>query len=404
MKTCSTCGMEFDDTQQFCDIDGSRLIETAQPVSSTVLRCPVCAVEYPLTFSVCPVDGVPLASEQAAAVHTDSEPGEGEEPVFVTSPLAEPARPAQTDTPANESRIEREPEVRRAPAPAPLAAHWDEPLDDGPIIDYLPPVDTDPRAGGAGFRLLARVIVVALAVFGLAVAYVVYSSGSRKPLPAKAVQQAPATTASTTGSTFVPTPDEPVAEVPAEPEPAAATPPVDTADTLPKTQPKAEAQAVERAAARPAEEPSIRPQETRPQVEVTRPAQSPAPRLVDVSAPVASHSTGGRVNGNLIRVRSRRTASGVRYDLTFNLHEQSGGWIHWDRVTISTRSATGGDYHQALPFSHKLAPSGLLTFTVGVEMLGRTEADWRGRVVCTAFGLDNTGRPIRATFGANVAP
>jgi hypothetical protein len=37
-------------------------------------------------------------------------------------------------------------------------------------------------------------------------------------------------------------------------------------------------------------------------------------------------------------------------------------------------------------------------------MLGRTEADWRGRVVCTAFGLDNTGRPIRATFGANVAP
>jgi hypothetical protein len=57
-----------------------------------------------------------------------------------------------------------------------------------------------------------------------------------------------------------------------------------------------------------------------------------------------------------------------------------------------------------IPFQHWLAGSGALTFTVNVDMAGPSEDDWRGRISCMSVGADETGRPLRASFGTNVAP
>ena len=71
MKTCPSCGLEFEDRYVFCTEDGSRLIEAMQATAAEaesaesldtaqtappVLYCPACAMEYPLTFAACPVD------------------------------------------------------------------------------------------------------------------------------------------------------------------------------------------------------------------------------------------------------------------------------------------------------------------------------------------------------------
>jgi hypothetical protein len=62
------------------------------------------------------------------------------------------------------------------------------------------------------------------------------------------------------------------------------------------------------------------------------------------------------------------------------------------------------NHTQALPFVHRLGGTGALTFTISVELTGRSETDWRGRVNCTALGWDNAGAPLQASFAANVAP
>jgi hypothetical protein len=103
-------------------------------------------------------------------------------------------------------------------------------------------------------------------------------------------------------------------------------------------------------------------------------------------------------------MRARRTPAGFRYDLTFNMQEQAGRAAHWQRALISTRSASGASHSQAIPFSHRLGATGALTFTISVELTGRSEADWQGRVVCTTLGWDNKGTPLQASFGANVNP
>ena len=103
-------------------------------------------------------------------------------------------------------------------------------------------------------------------------------------------------------------------------------------------------------------------------------------------------------------MRGLRTASGYRYDLTFNMQEQSGRSAQWQRILITTRSASGAAHTQAIPFVHRLGATGALTFTVGVELAGRTEADWRAHVVCTTLGWDNHDRPLQASFAANVTP
>jgi hypothetical protein len=99
-----------------------------------------------------------------------------------------------------------------------------------------------------------------------------------------------------------------------------------------------------------------------------------------------------------------KTAAGVRYDLTFNMQEQAGRSAQWQRVLVSTRSTSGTSHSEAIPFSHRLGAAGALTFTISVELTGRSEADWRGRIVCTTLGWDNKGAPLQASFGANVTP
>ena len=112
----------------------------------------------------------------------------------------------------------------------------------------------------------------------------------------------------------------------------------------------------------------------------------------------------GSLDARLIRIRSMRVPSGMRYDLTFDLQDESGRHAQWERMLISTRSASGISHTQAVPFVHRLGANGALTFTVSVEMHGKSEPDWHGRVVCTTTGADNDGRPLRASFGASVTP
>lgn len=86
------------------------------------------------------------------------------------------------------------------------------------------------------------------------------------------------------------------------------------------------------------------------------------------------------------------------------MQEQAGRMAQWQRVLISTQSASGVRHSEAIPFPHRLGPAGALTFTISVELNGRSEADWRGRVVCTTLGWDRQGGPLQASFGANVTP
>jgi len=120
--------------------------------------------------------------------------------------------------------------------------------------------------------------------------------------------------------------------------------------------------------------------------------------------PALPRGNSGGFDARLIRVRSRKTAAGFRYDLTFNMQEQAGRAAQWQRVLISTRSASGMNHSEAIPFSHRLGAAGALTFTISVELTGRSESDWQGRIVCTTLGWDNNGAPLQASFGATVTP
>jgi len=120
--------------------------------------------------------------------------------------------------------------------------------------------------------------------------------------------------------------------------------------------------------------------------------------------PALPRGDSGGFDARLVRVRSRKTPEGVRYDLTFNMLERAGRAAQWQRVLISTRSASGASHSEAIPFSHRLGAAGALTFTISVELTGRSEADWQGRIVCTTLGWDNNGGPLQASFGANVTP
>jgi len=140
------------------------------------------------------------------------------------------------------------------------------------------------------------------------------------------------------------------------------------------------------------------------------PAKTPPPapvtttRVSNPPMPALPRGNSGGFDARLIRVRSRKTAAGFRYDLTFNMQEQAGRSAQWQRVLINTRSASGMNHSEAIPFSHRLGAAGALTFTISVELTGRSESDWQGRIVCTTLGWDNNGAPLQASFGANVTP
>jgi outer membrane biosynthesis protein TonB len=172
-------------------------------------------------------------------------------------------------------------------------------------------------------------------------------------------------------------------------------------------------------------EPDVRPVQTPAPTQrpVTQPApepRSPAPQSPSNSStrpqiaanrqleeePVSRPRTvtNSPVNMNLVRVRSHRTESGVRYDLTFTLQQNEGRVIRWERLNLSTRSASGLSHSEVVPFYQRLGSSGSLNFTVSVEMRGRSDADLYGRITCTGVGTDVDGRNIKTDFTARVNP
>lgn len=156
---------------------------------------------------------------------------------------------------------------------------------------------------------------------------------------------------------------------------------------------------------RPSRKPPTTVQESTPQ---PQPSRSPRPQIAtnrqiedDEPTPTRANSS---VNMNLVRLRSYRTDSGVRYDLTFNMQQQEGRVIRWERLNLSTRSLSGRTNTEVVPFYQRLGSSGSLNFTVSVEMRGRTEADFQGRITCTGSGTDVEGRSVKTDFTARVNP
>jgi hypothetical protein len=251
------------------------------------------------------------------------------------------------------------------------------------------------------FRVAAITIVVALAVLSLAGLYALYSNVRRKPVTQSA-RSVNKSQASAPESEFIPTPQAALdykEEPPAPPKPEA---PAGNETEYDKEPARAAAAAPSGLAARAAEE-------RRPPATISQPPVAPQ-TPVAVRRPasgtdlVLPRGTYGLIDARLIRMRGRQTPSGYRYDLTFNLQEQAGRVTQYDRLAVVTRSASGVNHSEVMPFSHRLGASGDLTFTISVELKGRSQSDWQGRIICTSIGTDNQGRPLRTSFGANVSP
>jgi hypothetical protein len=436
MKTCPVCALDLEDTYLFCPDDGStlnslpgRLSEiksTSTPgrddetAGAVVLYCPACAAEYPLTFSSCPVHGMKLTKHRipksSSGASSLREPGAGTQ-ATVTGPqirgdqyqltrhlttldlkrpqiespsLVTPIEPGELDNESANSVELNEVESSAAGSFADSNTAFDCRES---AADF-----SEPRLERPGFRLAAVATVMALALFGLVAVYTFVSNFSRRS------QSSAGRTANTPQSA-------------PEPLPFVATPQAaqdykeDTQDPSPSrsveqpSEPTIER--VHRDSAPSPTEHAVRknpdayhipkaPAATPPPVTTTRVSNPPLPAL--------PRGNSGGFDARLIRVRSRKTPAGFRYDLTFNMQEQAGRSAHWQRVLISTRSTSGASHSEAIPFSHRLGAAGALTFTISIEMAGRSEADWQGRVVCTTLGWDNKGAALQASFGANVTP
>ncbi|HSE98920.1 MAG TPA: hypothetical protein VLD57_11700 [Blastocatellia bacterium] len=241
------------------------------------------------------------------------------------------------------------------------------------------------------FKIAAIATMVGLALFGLTAAYRLYSYGARKPEPS-----VPSATVDTSKeaqpSYFIDTPQQAREYVEGTPTSEEA-----QSKTSPSASPEANSPSSQSIDNR--EQAGSQSQKTQAQptgrTDAARSIMTPQPdqRLVE-----------GAVEVRLKSIRASRSQAGYRYDLTFNMREAGRRQVRWEKLTISARSSSGHNHLQAIPFNHRLVASGALTFTVSVEMTGRSEPDWRGRLVCTTVGVDNLGRPVRAAFGASVAP
>jgi len=438
MKTCPVCALDLEDTYLFCPDDGSSLASlpdrsesesasAAEPDDETagavVLYCPACAAEYPLTFSSCPVHGVQLTKHR---IPRSSSSGSGlrehgvdaqatvaglqfqRDQSSLTKPLTtldlkrpqieSPQRAAASGAVEDASELAQNVGITAFDSPAAAAF-----VGGVTAFDYQGS-RTDAherRLGRPGFRVAAIATVIALAVFGLVAIYTFVSNLSRRS-SSPAVKVASKAQAATQPLPFVPTPQEAQNYKEEAPVPSASTPPE------PQT-----GRPVDRARN---ESPSPSPTEhgvrkttiaqPLPKAPVATPPAAPVttPRVSNPPMPALPRGNSGGFDARLIRVRSRKTTAGFRYDLTFNMQEQAGRSAQWQRVLISTRSAGGTSHSEAIPFSHRLGAAGALTFTISVELTGRSEADWQGRIVCTTLGWDNKGAPLQASFGANVTP
>lgn len=431
MKTCPVCALDLQDTYLFCPDDGSSL--AAAPNGSTeskpanafepddetagavVLYCPACAAEYPLTFSTCPVHAVQLtrrriprsptkasdlrrhdAPIRAQALAGGLELQRGQSKIASRLTTLDLKRPEGPDGAAAIVNSSDDHELEHDPvAAAPLNS----------LEAVLPAVtnfSSDAREQGferPGFRVAAIATVIALAVFGLLVVYSFVSNFSRRSHSSD-VQIASKAQASPQPLLFVPTPQEAQDYKEEAPVPSASTPPERQPDRARSEGPSSSPT-----------EPAVRNTpvaQPLPKVPVATAPPAAAPvstaKVSNPPMPALPSGASGGFDARLIRVRSRKTPAGFRYDLTFNMQEQAGRSAQWQRVLISTRSASGISHSEAIPFSHRLGAAGALTFTISVELTGRSETDWQGRIVCTTLGWDNKGAPLQASFGANVTP
>ena len=470
MKTCPVCALELEDTYLYCPDDGSNLgamsinsgsistdvsDETSSSISgdkeaagSTVLYCPACAAEYPLTFSSCPVHHVLLTRHpipklsDSVADFAEASSANSSQTAVVSSRIHEPAKDLSSSIVLQRPHIESS----RESLPSSLAANTSEPekpsIDDEPVVEWAeseaPPAsittpldywETRNEAHSVvterpGFRVAAVVTAIALGILGLIAVSRVISQLGRRSNPTGQIVSKNGVTPQPPPFVATPREAQEYQEPPPEPqtkaeEPAVVKPRVEEPAVV---KPKVE----EHAAAR--QEPAVPKQkeparsEVRPDVssernphnQNTQTAQrspstagqisQPPPPRVSTPPPALPGGSAGGFDARLIRVRSNRTSAGVRYDLTFNMQEQAGRMTQWQRVLVSTHAASGNRHSEAIPFSQRLGPGGALTFTISVELNGRSEADWRGQIVCTTLGWDKQGAPLQARFGANVAP
>jgi hypothetical protein len=432
--------------------------------SSVVLYCPACAAEYPLTFSLCPVHGVPLTTHKIPAVASTPRKAAKAETAAKTETATkiEPAPKAETslvsqppptsyeayETVADQRQPEEVAEevATASQSSSPLLAEK-QPAE----FDYAPArprfrfrraarstslsligsgverstiepdiEEFDDSTDGSkpdrpsevlrenqSYRNAAYVVVACLILFGLLGAVSLYKSLSRRPvaaLPKMAAQSSPAEQQ----AVAIPTPqaaldykeEKPEAEkTVAETQQAEEQPTNIRADKskVPDQDSTPQPRRIETLEQRPVAA-------TRQQSPAPLPVQAPVARTAPAAELVLPRGTFGQVDARLVNVRSRKTMSGMRYDLTFNMQEQAGRATQLERIAVMTRSASGISRSQTMPFYHRLGAAGTLTFTVSVEMQGRAQPDWQGRIICTSIGTDQTGRAFRASFGANVNP
>jgi uncharacterized protein YbaR (Trm112 family) len=428
MKACPVCSLELEDSYLFCPEDGSSLaaigehkssarIAVTEPDDETanvVLYCPACGAEYPLTFSSCPVHGVSLTKqrirsrEQQAAIdsadleinteaavlnrpHTDRFP-------FVTLHKTTPNHPYEValanDIAVNSVNSTGADFIGNEQSEAKSSAAASRAIGDQSPQAFLSEAHEPEQHG---FRIAAIATTIALAIFALVGLYALVSNLSRRPAPATRPANQPETTEPVP---FVVTPQEALDYK--EQQPAASEKLAQPPNGVRIVEPE------RKEGLSPSNEQRDR---TTPVAGSTAPSHSPtasppaaATQASDPPAPVSPRANSGEFDSRLVRARSSRTSSGYRYDLTFNMQEQRGHAAQWQRVLITTRSASGTSHTQAIPFVHRLGATGALTFTISVELTGRSEADWRGRINCTTLGWDNAGAPLQATFVANLTP
>ena len=439
MKICPVCRLHVEDDYLYCWEDGTRLVrmanETAQLAgtseavvrapfaglpdesdpgdSRSILYCPACDGEYPLTFTTCPLDHQLLGSRRKgrvkasqavvlviedqpqrlaglpdAIVETDVPEEPAPEEVYV-----EPDAPFAVESKAPRPNLgQRAQELRYRASrfwkglagPKPSASLAESSGWSAELFGSSSAVEGTPSRG---MRLAARFTLIGLGLIALTGFYIVFSQVRRAP-PRASVRMEKQSAPAISESPLIVTPPE-AREWREESEPV----------TIPPQESDVERQKARSQAGAPVPAPvPARRANQIPPVSATRSALPPS-----IHEPPPA-TAGGRFNAQLIRVRSYRSRSGYRYDLTFNLLEQAGRPMRWDRLTVVTQSARGSTHSESLPFQYWQAPSGSLTFTVNVEMPGPSEADWRGRISCTSVGLDQTGRSLHASFGANVSP
>ncbi|HTG18248.1 MAG TPA: hypothetical protein VK747_23600 [Blastocatellia bacterium] len=468
MRTCPVCGLDVEDSYLFCPEDGSSLVEpqitdrsSASDATSeaqaagaadglksegVVLYCGECAAEYPMTFVACPVHSAPLTWRKIQPVAARSEntwapastdphaqqPDSSEQPDKMCGSSGAlsvaPSDPSDLlEATAAEAVAERE-EAREPLSMGSVATLADFRSErkastrslsilavDEAAADYIYKISSERapepfnRFDSPSFRIVAAAMVVALVLFCVVAVYTFFSGGAQRRLAARKSQPAPAAVAEQ--PPFIPTPDsardyeeeQSHGSAPNEQRPDADNaPPGHT--SLPPSIARAEKARPDTGNTKPAWTTSDRPTPVstgRAANAAPSPAMTTASTTREVTSP---RSEVGLVDSRLVRVRSMRTGAGVRYDLTFDLQDESGRHAQWERMLISTRSASGVTHSDTVPFVHRLGAHGALTFTVSVEMRGHSEPDWRGKIVCTTLGSDDGGKTVRASFGANVTP